>query len=261
MKNTPTSKHAFTMQAVDLFSCIGSHALGLRMAGISVHHLVEIDPQRRSLLQYHFPDIPVHDDVKTFYPRARADLLVGGPPCQAVSVGAAIHGYRNGETLWPEMRRIARELAAEWIIVEQPPGHAAWQAQVRDDLATDHFHSAIVEFGACDLGAPHIRRRVFILANSSFQRLAFAWQEIPYQVEAIKRATAAGNHWLQGPPGTLRVVDGVSSWLDRNAAVKAIGDSNPPQMMMAIGRSIMAAQFSVPLTTTKGGRKGGTGGK
>jgi DNA (cytosine-5)-methyltransferase 1 len=125
--------------------------------------------------------------------------------------------------------------------VEQPPGHAAWEAEVRDDLGADGFHSARAEFAACDLGAPHIRRRVFILAHACFARLALAWSEIPREIAEAARSTAAGNHWLEGPPRALRVANGPSEWLDRNAAVEAIGDSNPPGMATVIGRAILRA--------------------
>lgn len=50
---------------------------------------------------------------------------------------------------------------------------------------------------------------------------------------------AAGDPWHEGPPRGLRVADGASGWLDRNAAVEAIGDSNPPGMATVIGRAIL----------------------
>ncbi len=228
------------MNVLCLFSDLGSHALGLSLVGMRTVQFVEINDQRRAHLEHRFPGIPLHGDVRTFHAaRGSAELLIGGPPCQRTSVAAAITGNRTGESLWPEMRRIASELAPQWIVVEQPPGNEEWEAQVRDDLGADGFHSSRVEFAACDLGAPHIRRRVFILAHACFSRLALAWQEVPRAVAEISRSAAAGNHWIAGPPRALRVADGPSEWLDRNAAVEAIGDSNPPQMVTAIGRAIM----------------------
>jgi site-specific DNA-cytosine methylase len=138
------------------------------------------------------------------------------------------------------MRRIAREVAPQWIVVEQPPGNEEWEAQVRDDLGADGFHTARAEFAACDLGAPHIRRRVFILAHTCFARLALAWSAIPHEIAEAAGSAIAGNHWIAGPPRALRVANGPSEWLDRNAAVEAIGDSNPPQMLTVIGRAIMS---------------------
>jgi hypothetical protein len=231
------------MNVLDLFSCIGGHALGLGAIGMRTVQFVEINEQRRGLIEQQFPGVPVHDDVRTFNgARGSADIVLGGPPCQRTSVGAAIHGKRDGASLWPEMRRIYREVAPQWVVVEQPPGNEEWEAQVRDDLDADGYHSARVEFGACDCGAPHIRRRVFILANPCFARLALAWQAVPREVAEAARSAAAGNHWIAGPPRALRVANGVSEWLDRNAAVEAIGDSNPPIMLTVIGRAIQTSQ-------------------
>lgn len=231
------------MRVLDLFSCIGGHAIGLHAAGFRTVQFVEVNDQRRALLAQRFPGVPVHDDVRTFTAApGSAEVVIGGPPCQRTSIASAIHGKRTGESLWPEMHRICLDVGAEWVVVEQPPSNKGWETQVANDLARTGYHSARVEFAACDLGAPHIRRRVFILANPCIERLARAWQAIPSEVERYAGSTAAGNHWLQGPPGALRVADGVSDWLDRNAAVEAVGDSNPPGMATVIGRAILLAE-------------------
>jgi len=229
------------VNVLDIFSCVGGHALGLHAAGdFRTVAFCEFNPQRQELLRHQFPGVPVHGDVRTLRAeRGQADMLIGGPPCQRTSVGAAITGNRTGETLWPEMLRLADELACEWIVVEQPPGNAAWEAAVARDLAGAGYFSARAEFSAADLGAPHIRRRVFILANPCVSRLALAWSAIPSEIERFARSAAAGNHWIEGPPRALRVANGVSHWLDRNAAVEAIGDSNPPGMATVIGRAIL----------------------
>jgi DNA (cytosine-5)-methyltransferase 1 len=231
------------VNVLDLFSNIGGHALGLRAAGgFRVVQFVEIEPRRRRLLAHHFPGVPLHDDVRTF-DRVACDIIFGGPPCQRTSVSAAIHGRRTGESLWPDMLRIGLNSGAEWFVVEQPPGNAEWEAKVTGSLARAGFHCARVEFAARDLGAPHIRRRVFILANPCLARLSIAWQAVPQEIDRIARAATAGNPWHEGPPRSLRVANGPSGWLDRNAAVEAIGDANPPAMATVIGRAIMKARL------------------
>lgn len=230
------------LTALCVCSNIGSHALGLAAAGIRTIGFCEINPQRRALLELKFPGVPIHDDITTLRPaRGSATLLIGGPPCQKTSVGAAIHGKRSNASLWPAMLRVAVELAPQWVVVEQPPGNAPWEAKVRNGLGRAGFHSARLEFSAAALGAAHIRRRVFILAHPGLERLAVAWAAVPREVDRFARSAAAGNHWFKGPPRAVRVAHGVSRWLDRNAAVEAIGDSNPPGMATVIGRAIMQA--------------------
>lgn len=226
------------MNVLDLFSNVGGHALGLRAAGLRVVQFVEIEPRRQRLLAYHFPGVPIHGDVRTF-DGVPASIVIGGPPCQRTSVAAAIHGKRTGESLWPEMLRIGIGSGAEWFVVEQPPGNAEWETEVTSSLARAGYHTARSEFAASDLGAPHIRRRVFILANPCLARLTVAWQAIPSEIERYARAAASRNPWREAPPRSLRVANGVSGWLDRDASIQAIGDANPPGMATVIGRAIM----------------------
>lgn len=235
------------VNVLDLFSNIGGHTLGLRDAGdFRTVAFCEIDDRRRRFIQGAFPGAPVYRDIRELSGQRLWDdgntvsiqAIIGGPPCQRTSVAAAIHGRRDGETLWPEMLRICNDIRPQWIVVEQPPGNAEWEAEVASGLARSGYHTARSEFAASDLGAPHIRRRVFILANPCLSRLQIAWQAIPQEIDRIARATATGNPWHAGPPRTLRVAHGVSGWLDRNAAVEAIGDANPPAMATVIGRAI-----------------------
>ena len=161
------------MNSLDLFSCVGCHALGFQRAGIETTAFCEINPWRRAVLAAQFPGIEIYDDIHSC-PPVRADIVIGGPPCQATSVAAASHGTRTGATLWPEMFRVGLDSGAEWFVVEQPPGNATWEAQVYDDLSRAGFHVARFEFGACDLGAPFLRRRVFVVACPLLSRLALA---------------------------------------------------------------------------------------
>ncbi len=65
------------MRSLDLFSCIGAHALGFRRAGIETVAFCEINPVRRAVIARHFPGIPIHDDVRTIAP-LRCALPPGG---------------------------------------------------------------------------------------------------------------------------------------------------------------------------------------
>lgn len=234
----------------DLFSCIGGHALGLRLArGFKIIRFVEIDEWRRRVLAAHFPRVPILPDVRAAH-GIRADVLIGGPPCQRTAALAAVHGYRSGESLWPDMRRIAGEGHYRWIVVEQPASAGrAWFATVADDLAADGWHVAQLRLTARALGAPHIRPRVFTVAHGDVSRLALAGQALARTADRIARGTIAGNPWLPGPPGDLRVADGPAGGLDgysmnRQRRIEAIGDSNPPTMALALGRAIIAAELT-----------------
>jgi len=238
------------MKSLDLFSCFGCHALGFWRAGIKTVAGCETNEDRRRVLaeMHVYKEALIYDDVRTMRNPPRADIVIGGPPCQETSVAAAIHGYRTGESLWPYMLHQGLCSGADWFVVEQPPGNAPWEAEVACSLSSAGRYVARFEFGACDVGAPYLRRRVFLVACTSMQRLEVARQTLPRAIEETKGAANARGDWDPDQLATLPVdarsagehVAALSR--DRIARIEALGDSNPPHMAEAIGRAIVAAQ-------------------
>jgi site-specific DNA-cytosine methylase len=224
------------IRVLDVFSCIGFHGLGLKRAGdFEIAALCEKNPRRRHELARLHPGTPIYDDITTL-PAIAADVIFGGPPCQRTSVAAAIHGKRDGESLWPHMLRAGINAGAEWFVVEQPPGNAAWEAEVTADLSQAGYHVARFEFGASDVGAPYPRRRVYLIACTSLSRLEIAWQTGPSAIDRAKRAAMARGDWH---PDTIPTFD-LDTWRtedvhERRERVEALGDSNPPAMAEVIG--------------------------
>lgn len=235
------------MRALDLFSCIGCHAIGFGRAGITTAAFCEADETRRDELSHQFPEIPVHDDVRTLRDFPEVDIVIGGPPCQQTSVAAAVHGHRSGESLWPYMLHIYLCSGAEWAVVEQPPGNKAWETEVAVSLAAAGRNVARFEFGACDVGAPYLRRRVFLVASPSLPRLEIARQSLPRAIDETKRAANARGDWdadqLAALPVDARSAGEHTPTLSRAriGRIEALGDSNPPHMAEAIGRAIVEA--------------------
>lgn len=236
-------------RVLDLFSCIGCHSLGFhRAGGFITTRFIEANPVRRAVLERHFPGIPQHDDVRTYSGRpGEVDIVIGGPPCQATSVVAAVHGCRTGDSLWPDMLRVCLDIRPEWVVVEQPPGNAQWEANVSADLAGAGWHTARLEFEARDVGAPYERRRVFILAGTSLPRLAVAWAAGPSAIERVARSADARGAWNPGILGALRVDARSAGEMVRSESrirrerIEALGDSNPPEMAEVIGHCLRAA--------------------
>lgn len=229
------------MMSLDLFSCVGCHALGFARAGIDTAALCESNPWRRSRLAEQFPGKMIYDDVRTM-PAVPADICFGGPPCQQTSVAAAIHGRRTGISLWRYMLGLGVRSGVKWFVVEQPPGNAAWETEVSRSLSVAGYHVARIEFGACDIGAPYIRRRVFLVASTSLPRLEIAWRSVPPAIEGVKRAADARGDWN---PDTIPAF-GMDTWRaegvhERRQRIEALGDSNPPHMAEAIGLAILEA--------------------
>lgn len=234
--------------SLDLFSCLGCHAIGFERAGIQTVAMCEIDPWRRQQLAARFPETPLHADVRSLRDFPRCDIVIGGPPCQRTSVAAAIHDHRDGASLWPYMLHIGLCAGAEWIVVEQPPGNAAWETEVACSLSSAGRHVARFEFGAGDLGAPYLRRRVFLVASPSLPRLEVARDALPRAIDSVKRAADARGDWnpdqLAAIPVDARAAgefDQGPASRERRARIEALGDSNPPHMAEVIGRAIVEA--------------------
>jgi DNA (cytosine-5)-methyltransferase 1 len=159
-----------------LFSGIGGFDLGFERAGMRVSWQVELDPYCRAVLARHFPDAARFEDVRevggeTLDP---VDLLCGGFPCQDLSAagrGAGIDGARSG--LWSEFARIVRELRPRYVVVENVPALLTgkgkrWErgpiGRVLGDLAEARYDAEWACLSAGEFGAPHLRKRVWIVA-------------------------------------------------------------------------------------------------
>lgn len=175
------------MKAISLFSGVGGMDLGLHRAGFEHVAFCEADPYRREVLKRHWPGVPVHDDVRTFEYDGQVDLLVGGFPCQDLSVAgkrAGLAGERSG--LFYDFARIADRVVRPggFLLVENVPGLLSSNGGrdmgiVVRTLADLGFAS--IAYRTLDsqyFRVPQRRRRVFIVACR-------AESDIPEEVLAL----------------------------------------------------------------------------
>jgi len=154
-----------------LFSGIGGLELGLERAGLGhVMWQVEINPFCRSVLARHWPDVPRYEDVASVgvSDLSPVDLICGGFPCQDVSSAGARAGLAGAKSgLWYEYRRIVGELRPRFVVVENvTSGKKLWLPTVRGDLGALGYRVRALALSAVDVGAPHLRRRVFVVATT-----------------------------------------------------------------------------------------------
>lgn len=160
------------MRFGSLFSGIGGIDLGLERAGMRCAWQCEIDPFCRKVLAKHWPGIECHEDVRAINETAKGiDLLCGGFPCQPHSVAGKRRGAEDERNLWPECIRLVRLLFPGWCLFENVPGLLTTMfGQVCDDLQREGYEVWTFLLGADDVGAPHRRKRVWIVANNQSQR-------------------------------------------------------------------------------------------
>jgi len=97
------------------------------------------------------------------------DVLCGGFPCQPVSVAGSRKGDADDRWLWPEFLRAICEVRPRYALVENVPGLLSTDdgrlaRRVFGDLAEAGYDSEWDCVSAQDVGAPHLRRRIFIVA-------------------------------------------------------------------------------------------------
>jgi len=132
----------------------------------------EVDPAASRVLAHHWPGVPNLGDITRIDWRkvAPVDVLCGGFPCQDLSLAgkrAGLSGSRSG--LWRYMHKAAEILEPSVVIVENVLGLAASGAidDVTADLVNLGYEVVWTVTSAASVGAPHRRRRVFIMARKS----------------------------------------------------------------------------------------------
>lgn len=167
------------MNELHLFAGAGGGILGGMLLGHTCVCAVEIEPYcQKVLLQRQrdgiLPKFPIWDDVRTFDGkpwRGKIDIICGGFPCQDISCagkGAGIDGERSG--LWSEFARIISEVRPRYAFVENSPMLAIrGLGRVLGDLSKIGYDARWCVMGANDVGAPHIRKRMWILAHARYK--------------------------------------------------------------------------------------------
>jgi DNA (cytosine-5)-methyltransferase 1 len=95
------------------------------------------------------------------------DCVTAGFPCQPWSLAGRRRGKSDERWIWPEIARIVREVGPGVVFVENVPGLIGdGLATVLGDLAGLGYDAEWGVLGASEVGAPHRRRRIFILAHA-----------------------------------------------------------------------------------------------
>lgn len=156
-----------TLTIGSLFSGVGGLELGLeRATGARTSWQIEREPFALRVLAKHWPAATRHTDVCTARFLPTVDIMCGGFPCQDISTagkGAGIDGERSG--LWREYARIIGESKPRTVVIENVAVLASRGLnRVLGDLAQLGFVGTWGVVSAASVGAPHLRRRLFIIA-------------------------------------------------------------------------------------------------
>ena len=152
-----------------LFSGCAGLDVGLESVGWRCLWQVENDPACSALLEQRFPGVPNYGDVTAtdWASLPPVDGIVGGFPCQDLSYagrGAGLEGDRSG--LYYFMADAIRAIRPKLVLIENVPGLLGRGLHVvTHDLARAGYVGTWRTLAAADVGAPHRRDRVFVLAR------------------------------------------------------------------------------------------------
>lgn len=117
---------------------------------------------------------PIWSNLKTFDGRpfrGMVDILTGGYPCQPFSAAGVRKGADDPRHLWPFIREIVRTVEPLWCFFENVEGHLTLgYGDVYKDLRSLGYAVETGLFTASEVGAPHRRKRLFILAHRNAGR-------------------------------------------------------------------------------------------
>src|SRR6056297_1581926 len=168
---------------LSLCSGAGGLDLGLHLAcpGYRTVGHVERDAYAAAILVARMEDAaldraPVWDDVATFDGRpwrGAVDIVTAGYPCQPFSVAGKRRGADDPRHLWPHVARIVREIQPPFVFLENVAHHLRLGfPEVASGLVDMGYRLAAGLFTAAEVGAPHKRERLFILAHREHDQLA-----------------------------------------------------------------------------------------
>lgn len=212
---------------------------------------VEIEPYCRQVLRERqadgtFPPFPVFDDVCKFDGRpwrGIVDVVSGGFPCQPWSPAGKRKGTDDPRHLWPEMARIIDETRPRYVFAENVSINA-FAEPWRDLRALGYRVPPALCLSAGDVGAPHLRKRWWLLAVSNTGGTGLQGLRQSPCGTRTEDPVFGNPRWWATEPRVGRVGYGVA---DRGHRVKALGNGQVPLCAAEAWRILMAQAKRSPL--------------
>jgi DNA (cytosine-5)-methyltransferase 1 len=160
-----------------LFTGIGGLDLAAEWAGFRTIGQVEYANYPFRVLRQRFGRMPRWRDIRDVTGEAIIErcgvptVISGGFPCQPHSLAGKRLASCDERDLWGELARVVREVKPRWFVGENVAGIRSSESgrffgRVLRDLAEMGYTVGWGSWEAADVGAPHHRERVFIVAHS-----------------------------------------------------------------------------------------------
>ena len=168
------------LNELSLFSGAGGGLLGTKLLGWKALGYVEFNDYCQRVLKARIEDgildeAPIFGDIKTFISEGYAeayqglvDVVTAGFPCQPFSVAGKRAGEYDPRNMWPETIECLRIIRPRYAYLENVPGILAHEygRTIFRELAESGYDARWRVLSASEVGAPHKRDRLWILAES-----------------------------------------------------------------------------------------------
>jgi DNA (cytosine-5)-methyltransferase 1 len=165
------------MRVGSTFTGVGGADMGFEWAGMTIAWQCELDKWKRSVLAAHWPGVPIYDDITTLENPEPVDLMVGGFPCQDLSIAGKRKGFSGERSVLAfEFLRLAEALKPRWLVLENVPGLLSsnkgldFERLLREVVASGYGGIAWRCLDARYFGVPQRRRRIFLVARRTEAR-------------------------------------------------------------------------------------------
>lgn len=159
--------------------CTGYGGLDLAVEALTggvVVAYAEVDRHAAKIAKTHYPRAKNHGDIKTIQWGVfgdRIDIITAGYPCQPFSMAGKRKGKDDERHLWPAVAEAIREVRPRVAYLENVRGHLTKGFdEVLGTLADLRYDAKWTCVRASDVGAPHRRERVFIVATDTHRHPA-----------------------------------------------------------------------------------------
>jgi len=171
------------------------------------------------------------------------EVWTGSCPCQPFSIAGRAGGFDDGRHLWPHWSRLIGECRPVTVFGEQVASAdgLAWLDFVCADLEAAGYAVGAVDTCAAGFGAPHIRQRLYFVADA----LRNGTEHAPGQGMGAQAAIDEGNRRISRE----RLRSGVES------ATRSLADAKLPERRAHVERRA-DDQHEVKARTQGAGRAG-----
>jgi DNA (cytosine-5)-methyltransferase 1 len=236
---------------------------------VAAGELPEGDVDERSIKEIQPADLQGYTQVHLFagiggWPLALArggwpatePVWTGSCPCQPFSAAGKGRGEDDPRHLWPDFFRLIAECRPATVFGEQVASQAGrlWLSGVRDDVEALGYAVGAADLCAAGVGAPHIRQRLYWVAQSR-QQQARRGGSRPREGSRADEGGASGEPRGSGAPNGLD--DATGHGAGRPDAPEPSGDGTDDGLPRATGAPDSQGVADAGLGSPERGRRRG----